>query len=185
MSAEERVINNDLFVPEFKVFLNSLDNHRKHTFIKSIFNNPHAPQNKEDPMVLAILLHLVGMNKERYNICKKYGHNFGGDKYKKEEEAFEWFSRWEQEVHKCFDTKPVNESRVSSSTAKTLPFTAEIGVYINKLHEDYKNAEEPFKDGKYLEYLQFLNRIVEVFQIFKNNLSDTPDEEYGFRVSYV
>ena len=178
MSAEEKVINDDIFVPEFKVFLDSLDNCSKHTFIKSIFHNPHAPQNKEDPMVLTILLHLVGMNKERYNIYKKYGYNFCGGKYKEEKEAFDRVTYWKSNVHEYFDNRPADRSCISSSIAKTIPFTAEIRAYIDKLHEDYKNAEEPFRDGKYFEYQQFLNRIVEVFQIFKYNLSGEPDETY-------
>ena len=168
MSTEERVINDDIFVPEFSIFLDSLD----------------APQNKEDPMIINILLRLAGMSKERYNMCKKYGHDSQRGYYD-ENDAFKNFSQWEQQVHKDFDTKPVNKSQVSTSMAKTLPFTAEIRVYLDKLNEDYKNAEPPFRAGKHREYLEFLKRTIEVFQIFKNNLSDTPDEEYGIRTNYV
>ena len=186
MSTEERVITDDIFVPEFSIFLDSQDYYGKEAFVRSIFYNPHAPQNKEDPMIINILLRLVGMSKDRYNMCKKYGHGSPfTPEYRDENNAFRDFSRWEQQVHKDFDTKPVNKSQVSTSIAKTLPFTAEIRVYINKLYEDYENAEPPFRHGKYREYLEFLKRTVEVFQIFKNNLSDTPDEDYAIRIKYV
>ena len=33
----------------------------------------------------------------------------------------------------------------TNSKAKTLPFTTEINVYSDKLKEDSKNVEEPFK----------------------------------------
>ena len=97
--------------------------------------------------------------------------------YNNEYASFRDASNWMSEVHKWFEKRHASEPWTNSK-AKTLPFTAEIKVYLNKLYEDYKNAEEPFKPSKYSEYTHFLRKTIEVFQIFKHNLSGEPDEEY-------
>ena len=81
MSTEERVINDDIFVPEFKAVLDTLDAFEKRNMMKSIFYNPHAPQNVNDPMTMTIILNFAGMSKERYKICRKYGYFAGGSDY--------------------------------------------------------------------------------------------------------
>ena len=177
MSTEERVNNDDIFVPEFKAVLDTLDVSGKQALMKSIFYNPHAPQNENDPMTMAIILNVMGISEERYKICRKYGHVAGGFEYNNEERIFRSISDVKADVQTIFEKRQVSEPRTNSK-AKTLPFTSDIKVYLDKLKEDSKNVEEPFKTGKYTEYLHFLRRIPEVFQIFKHNLSGEPDEVY-------
>ena len=178
MSTEERVINGrDLFVPEFKAVLDTLDVSEKQALMKSIFYNPHAPQNENDPMTMAIILNVMGISEERYKICRKYGHFAGGPEYYDEEGAFRSISDVKADVHEFFEKRQINEP-MTNSKAKTLPFTSDIKVYLDNLKKDSKNVEEPFIGGKYREYHHFLKRITEVFQIFKHNLSGEPDEVY-------
>ena len=66
-------------------------------------------------MVMAIVLHLAGISKERYKIYIKYGHICGGAKYEKELHAFTYAFNRESEVYKCSENRQVNEPWVGSS----------------------------------------------------------------------
>ena len=161
MSTEERVNNDDVFVPEFKAVLDTLDVLEKRALMKSIFFNPHAPQNENDPMTIAIILNVMGISGERYKICRKYGHFAGGPEYYSEDRVFRSISDVKADVHEFFEKRQVGKP-MTNSEAKTLPFTSDIKVYLDKLKEDSKNVEEPFTAGKYREYHHFLKRIAEV-----------------------
>ena len=89
--------------------LDTLDVFEKREIVKSIFYNPHAPQTKDDPMIMAIILHVMGISKDRYKISKKYGHWCGGHEYNKEDLMFRSVSDVKADVHEYFEKRQVSE----------------------------------------------------------------------------
>ena len=73
------------------------------------------------------------------------------------------------------ERQPTNTPYTRVTSAKTLPFTHGARFYSDLLRNDALTAEKPFHTGKHTEYIYYLQKAIEVFQIFKHDLSGTPN----------
>ena len=155
--------------------MDTLTQNEKYRIVEFIFyNNIHAPRNKNSPEVMAVVLYFTGISKERYEKYDKYGFDCNCKEFEEEDRMFRRARFYLDSVRSHLERHPTKEPRTDYTSGTILPFTYGARFYIDQLRNDALCAEKPFQNGKHEEYIYCLQKAIEVFQIFKHDLSGKP-----------
>ena len=179
MSTEEKEINaRDLFVTKFNDILDTLTQDQRHEILESIFYNPDAPMTLSLPEVMPIVLYVSGISKKRYETYRRYGHDTECEEFQKEYELFLKAFTQVMSVKNYIGRQPAYRPHTGLVNVKTLPLNRGIHSYLYHLEHCSVPIERTFKAGRCKDYINYIKKIIETFQIFKHDISGLPNELY-------